>query len=152
MRCDMNAIFTRERESGILMAHAFLKALPDDFKLRSMASGKALIDPDLPVEKILDEIGNHTVLVESRNCKSADFVLGVAESKAIVILDFSPGRASFQVFMDSAGAERELKCILERLAKYKFENKEEDGIWVDFSHLGEHGEVRKLTEFLPFPL
>lgn len=131
--------------SDMLKNHAILKALPADFVMQSSAQKSLMIDPNLTADKLLPLIKGWKPIVV------LDSTIYFKARKMVMSASFMTGRIDVHVFSGDLGAEAMADKIIEPFQKFKFENKEEGGVWVNFSYAGSMGGVERNTQFLRCP-
>jgi len=131
--------------ADMLKSHAVLKALPSDFVMQSSAQKSLMIDPNLTADKLLPLIKGWKPIVV------LDSTIYFKAKKMVMSATFMPGRIDVHVYSGDHGAEVMAEKIIEPFQKFKFENKEENGVWVNFSYAGGMGGVERNTQFLRCP-
>lgn len=139
---------SREGETGLLKGLALLKALPDGFALRSHAAMTVHVDPALTPEAVVAEIKGYASLLDSARGRTHETILGKDGTFLLVHMD--PGTVRVEAVSSGLGAREALEGALSALERHRFENEEEDGVWVDFTHQTSHGVARN-TEFIRCP-
>lgn len=129
----------------ILKAHALMKALPKNFVLKSTAAQTIMIDPALTAAKLVPLIDKvWKVLVVSG---TTAYYSG---KNSIMSATFMPGRVDIHVYSSDLQAEMRAVKLIEPFEKYKFENKEEGGVWVNFSFMNGMN-VERNNQFIRCP-
>lgn len=131
--------------SDLLKNHAILKALPSDFVLQSSSNKGLMIDPKVTIDKLLPLIKGWKPIVV------LDSTIYFKGKKAVMSASFVPGRVDVHVYSAGFDAEAVADKILEPFQKFKFENKEEGGVWVNFCYAGSMGGVERNTQFMRCP-
>jgi hypothetical protein len=149
MKFDLNVVSAGDNFSATLRAHALFRALPEGFVLRSSGSMKMPVDPDLELDDLVREFKDaETVLTSYTKCGGAQVVL--RRRDAFLFVDFVPGALSVEVASSGPDARQELTAITAALEKHRFENKEEDGVWIDVLYSSPHGTARH-AQFIRCP-
>lgn len=131
--------------ADMLKNHAILKALPQNFVLQSSAGKSLMIDPKIMPDKLLPLIKGWTPII------LLDSTMYFKTKGNIMAATFSPGRVDIHVDSSGVRASEIVAELLEPFQKFKFENKEEGGVWVNFSFAGSMGGVERNTQFLRCP-
>ncbi len=129
----------------MLKSHAILKALPSDFVLQSSAQKGLMIDPNLTPDKLMPLIKGWKPIVV------LDQTIFFKQKKMILSATFMAGRVDVHVYSAALDAEAVADAIIKPFEKFRFENKEEGGVWVNFSYAGSMGGVERNTQFLRCP-
>lgn len=129
----------------LLKSHALLSALPKKFILRSSASRSLQVDPGKPVEELKPLITSGW-----KEKIRADSTIFYQEKNSILMATFHPGQVDIQVFSSDQKAEDAATKAITPFEKFKFENKEEGGVWVNFSYVASMG-VERNTQFIRCP-
>lgn len=131
--------------ADMLKTHAVLKALPSDFVMQSSAQKSLMIDPGLTADKLLPLIKGWKPIVV------VDSTIYFKQKKMILSATFQTGRVDVNVHSGGLDAEVIAAKTIQPFEKFKFENKEETGVWVNFSYAGSMGGVERNTQFLRCP-
>jgi hypothetical protein len=131
--------------ADMLKSHAILKALPTDFVLQSSAQKSLMIDPNLTAEKLLPLIKGWKPIVV------LDSTIYFKSKKVILSATFMTGRVDVHVYSAGMDAEIIAAKTIQPFEKFKFENKEEGGVWVNFCYAGGMGGVERNTQFMRCP-
>jgi hypothetical protein len=140
------AIQTYEKSESLLLK-SFLRDL-EGFAPRSAAHRRLAIRPDISVGKITRLLRGWDLFWSD----SATVEEDMAFRKDGHVLSFKmiSGHAAFVVFSERFDAASVADELLKRFAPLVLENKEDDGVWVDFSHLCADRVIRT-TQFLRCP-
>src|SRR4029077_3696398 len=131
--------------ADMLKSHAVLKALPSDFVMQSSAQKSLMIDTNLTADKLLPLIKGWKPIVV------LDSTIYFKAKRMIMSATFMTGRNDVHVYSGDHGAEAMADKIIEPFQKFKFENKEEGGVWVNFCYAGGMGGVERNTQFMRCP-
>jgi len=130
----------------LLKSHAVLSSIAKSFKLRSSSTKGLALNPGIPVEKLTPLVGKNWQVVLSH-----DTVLLCKSKTALLSIAFSMGRVDLQVLSSGSDADQIAAKTIEPFEKYKFENKEENGVWVNFSYSTTGVGVERNTQFIRCP-
>jgi hypothetical protein len=128
----------------LLKSHALLTALPKGFLLKSSSSKSMAVNPGISVEdlKVLIK-GWPTIL-------TADSTIYYRLRRAVMSASFHQGRVDLQVYSSDKNADELAQKAIDPFSKYKFENKDEGGVWVNFAFASSMG-VQRNTQFIRCP-
>ena len=138
---------TTESEFGYLRHRGFQQAV-GNFVPRSASEHSLALDPELTCEKIIGLLEGYTLLWKDADDGSEDLLL--RQNGHVLRADVRRGFLSFQVLSEDFDALAVVNGIMARLEPHRFQNKEEDGVWVDFAHQTAQG-VARTTQFLRCP-
>lgn len=140
-------VLQSERASDFLIERGIAFAL-DKFVARSRAQKGLSLDPEMVVEEILARLAGYELL--SRATSDHNESLTLRKDGHVLIAHVRRGYAMLEVLSGAPDAGCILKSLLDKFEPFKFKNKEEDGVWADFSHMS-GGEVCLTTQFLRCP-
>lgn len=135
-------------EENFLENKSFLATVPDGFAVKSFASVKVAVDPQIDFGKLIGSIDGHRLERIHYNEGHDEAVLSTP--KYYVFSHFRKGHVTVKVVSTEFDAKDIAKTLSKHFDSVKMENKEEDGVWVDFSHMGQYG-ANKTMEFLKCP-
>jgi hypothetical protein len=148
MDFTLNLALGREGEIALLKAHALMKALPEGFVLKSHAVRAVPVDPALSADKILEVIGAESRLLESIRGRSIEALF--RKDSAVLLAHVDVGVVRMEAIASDESAGEALQAAIAPLEKYRFENEEKDGVWIDLTYQSSHGVARN-TEFIRCP-
>lgn len=131
----------------VIRKRALVRAFPD-FVARSTALKRIRVDPKADPKALLALFADYSIELSRYVGGGEDHVL--KRDGHLVRMDVSCGTVAFAVHSRDAGAPGLLAGLLKRLEPFKPVDKEEDGVWADFSFLTADG-VERRTEFLRCP-
>lgn len=128
----------------IAKIQALLKALPKNFLLRSSAARGVEVNPAVEAKELRSLVKGWT---EVLTFESTSYY---QSKKAAMSVSIGNGHVNLQVFSSDVNAEAMAEKAIQPYSKYKFENKDENGVWVNFCFGRSHG-VDRNTQFLRCP-
>lgn len=151
MKPSLSLNLNKDGTACVLEADALFSALPEKFKLRSKANGHFHVDPEVSEIKILKQIGKHKVILESTRGRSREITLILDQfAEAVCVFSWAPGKTEVEILSSKNNAPAILNAITKVMGKYPFENKKEEGVWLDYSHATQNG-VNRDTQFIHCP-
>lgn len=141
----------REGEIALLKAHTLMKILPEGFVLKSHAMRALPVDPALDTERVLEAIGANDAegrLLESSRGHSMEALF--RRGNTVLLAHIDRGVVRMEAIASDGDAASRLKEALAPLEKFRFENEEKDGVWIDLTYQTSHGVARN-TEFIRCP-
>jgi hypothetical protein len=128
----------------LLKSSALMSALPKKFILKSSASRSLPINPAItPLELIPLVKGWKPIM-------ATESTVTYMSKGAVLTASFLTGRVDLHVYSSDPRAEEIVEKAMAPFEKFKFENKEENGVWVNFCYSGVGG-VSRNTQFLRCP-
>lgn len=141
----LNVVSAIENEAGLGRRLAFLKALAPDFVMRSSAVRSARVSPSVTEKELLEPLKDYEELTRDVSRKAVSLILKKGGGH-FIIFEMTRGEVKWIVLSSDEKAMETSKVILSTARKYPFVNKEEDGVWAEFSHGGL--SISRTTEFL----
>lgn len=141
-------LINTEGDSTFLEYMTFLKLVPDDFTVKSFAQRKLSVDPQIDFAKIVGDI-KECKLERLHASEGYDEAMLIADNY-FVFANMRRGHVTIKVAANNFAAKETVLKLCAYFDSVKMTNKEEDGVWVDFSHKGQHG-ANKTMEFLKCP-
>jgi len=133
---------------GQLANRALLSSL-EGFAPRSCASEGIALDPEATIQKVVSLFEGYELVWADRGKWHENLVL--RKEDHLLFAEVRRGHAELQIFARSEESRKILESLLSQLQTYKFQNKEEDGVWAEFFHMSKRNGVVRTTHFLRCP-
>lgn len=147
MKVERNIALGASEEEEFLKYVAFGRVLPEEFVIKSHAQGGLQIDPETPIKAVLEKFNDYRLHMHTQKTRITSLLLET--EKHFLLADVHPGRVRLSVVSSDNDASPLLEKLKERFSAFKFENKEEDGIWIEASFLSDC--VNRLAQFIRAP-
>lgn len=128
----------------LLRNHAILSALPKDFMLQSSAEKTIEIDPSVTVDKLVPLIKGWKPIV------ATDSIVYFKLKNSIMSMEYRPGYLTIHVYSSDLLAYPTAAKVIEPFEKLKNYNKDDNGVWVNFSYMTGMN-VDRNTQFMRCP-
>lgn len=141
-------LLNAESDATFLEYMSFMKLVPDDFLVKSFGQRKLSVDPQVEFTTVIKNIKE----AELKSVHSSDgYDEAVLQAENFFLFaSMRKGHITLKVAAKDFDAKNYATKIAAYFDAIKMENKEEDGVWVDFSHKGQYGAT-KTMEFLKCP-
>ncbi len=133
-------------ESGHLKRRAWVESL-GDFAPKSSARKGMTLDPQATVDKIAGAFTGWEAVWRDWDGPHQQILF--RSQGRVLHASLRRGYAHLEVFSGAFDADAVLEALLKLLEPFKFENKEEDGVWADFSYM--RRDIIRSTQFLRCP-
>jgi hypothetical protein len=119
-----------------------------DIRMKSDANCRLSLSPDFTVAKAEALLKDFTLIYKQFNRMSVELTM----RKEDVLLDanISTGYVTLNVMASDDAADKALVSVAKRFEPFRFVNKEEEGVWLDFVY-NESGRIARHTQFIKCP-
>lgn len=141
-------VLQADGDAAFLEHSSFMKLIPEDFAVKSFAQRKIAVDPQTDFNKIIGNVkGCKLEQLHSSDGYDEAFLSAVDH---FVFAHARKGHVTLKIAASNFKAKEIVAVLASQFDCIKMENEEEDGVWVDFSHMGQYGAT-KTMEFLKCP-
>ncbi len=146
MKSDLSSTQYCHSWGDLLRSHAILSSVPKSFRLKTSSSRGLSVNPALTPDKLVPLVKGWKVVM------ATDSTILYRSKTALLQVAFSMGRVDLQVLSSGFDAEALAVKTIAPFEKFKFENKEDGGVWVNFSYSSPNMGVERNTQFIRCPI
>lgn len=145
---DFGVTLRADSQLDLLVQRGAMEEL-GDFSPRSSAEGTLSINPSMSFKKVAALFKDFKVLSSVSSDGEQEERL-LRRDGVVLHLDFHCGFVNLRALSTRQDAAAKLAGLLRRLEPFKFVDREEEGVWADFSYCGGSNVVR-MTQFCRAP-
>lgn len=145
MKHEMTSTLSCHSWADLLKNYALMTALPKGFLLKSSTQRTMMVNPAATAEKLVPLIDKSWKII-----MASDSIILYTGKNSVMSVMFMTGRVDIQVYCSDLGAEVLAEKVIKPFEKFKFENKDDGGVWVNFC-FSNGMNVERNTQFLRCP-